>query len=139
MRVLVEQPAVFIPGVLAEPPPSVALVAVDPLREELTELVPALGLELAPISVGFNLPLDPPGLIERPGESLALLSGSSELDDIGTSPRPFLLVDAGGRGRDELWAAAHIRPPPVRAYAEECMGASASCAGGGPFQRCRPI
>jgi hypothetical protein len=104
MRVGVQQPAVFLSGVLTEPPPPIALVAVNPFSQKVAEPNPAASLELAAIPISLPRPLDHPGLLERPRHFLALLAGSSIDDDVGPRLGALLLEDPGSSGPDELGA-----------------------------------
>ena len=76
--VLGDQPPVFVAGVLAEAATALAAIALDPFIEEAQEAGRRRLLELAAVTVGFALALDPPRRLVGAGVALALLAGDFE-------------------------------------------------------------
>ena len=98
MRVLVEQTPVLLARALAEPALAGALVAVDPLAQELAEPDGGPHLKLPARVVGNPSGSDLARLCERACELLALLAARSVDDDVAAA----LPVDARRGGPDQL-------------------------------------
>jgi hypothetical protein len=142
VRVVGDQAAVFVAGVLAEATASLTAVALDPFVEVAQERDRRALLQLAAVAVGLALALDPPRLLVGASVALSLLSGAAE--DAGVADRPALAVDAlkdaGGLGLDEppLVAAASngLRGRRILGNAYELVPrepGAGRCRGAAPF------